>query len=51
MPLRSLLTIASSDDSTIAASLSVGSGGRMVIRSERSSLSPVVQDVYTPGRL
>ena len=33
MPLRSLLTMASSDDSTIAASLSVGSGGRIVIAS------------------
>src|ERR1051325_4256505 len=31
MPFRSLLTIASSDDSTMAASLSVGSGGRMIL--------------------
>src|ERR1041384_4889449 len=38
MPFRSLLTIASSDDSTIAASRSVGSGGRMVIGSERRAL-------------
>jgi hypothetical protein len=51
MPSRSLLTMASSKDSTMAASLSVGSGGRMVIAPVNRGYLPASQQPPALARI